>query len=48
MKIMINLTFQIFKLSMHERFALLFLLYLSNDLEATERLVTERDPWITY
>lgn len=48
MKIMINLTFQIFKLSMHERFALFFLLYLSNDIEATERLGTNRDPWTTY
>lgn len=45
MKTMINLTFQIFKLSEHEMIASLFLLNLSNNLEATERLlVINRDP----
>lgn len=36
MKIMASLTFQTFQLSVQEMIALLFLLSLSNDLEATD------------
>jgi len=46
---MINRKFQILKSSVHKMMALLFLLNLSSDLEATERiLVTSRDPFSTY
>lgn len=37
MKIIVGLTFQTFKLSVHEMIALLFFLHLSNDFETSDQ-----------